>query len=296
MRRVVVAAMALLLASCGNGAGGRQTDALKAFDVAEPRAAKEAGGGDARATAPQIAYTHSVTYDFDRPGVAGVQGQQLALCRTMGPAHCVVVKSTLNTPGRDDHVVTDEAVLLVDARQVAAVNARLDALATGGGGRVASRQVEAEDVTRQVIDTDARVRAKQALADRLMTIIRSGNGNVGELVQAERAYATTQEELDAARGERAALAQRVAMSRITITYAFNDTPGRDSPVGASIANAGTTLMGSIATLITFLIVALPWLIVGGVAIAVVRRVRRKRGWRWPRRAVAPAAESPPSVS
>ena len=42
-------------------------------------------------------------------------------------------------------------------------------------------------------------------------IIRAGKGNVGELVQAERAYATTQEELDAARAAQADLAQRVAV-------------------------------------------------------------------------------------
>lgn len=177
-------------------------------------------------------------------------------------------------------------MLLVDAKMAGEVNRRLDALAVAGGATTANRQVDAEDVTRQVIDTDARVRAKQALAERLLTIIRSGNGKVGELVQAERAYADTQEELDAARGEQANLAQRVAMSRVTISYAFNDSPGRESPIWGSFAEAGDTLAMSLAALITAAVAGLPWVIVGILVVALVRWVRRKRGWRWPRRAQA----------
>ncbi|MEH3041404.1 MAG: DUF4349 domain-containing protein [Sphingomonas paucimobilis] len=150
-------------------------------------------------------------------------------------------------------------------------------------------RVEAEDVTRQVIDTDAEVRAKQALAERLLTIIRSGNGKVGELVEAERAYAATNEELEAAKGRQAELAQRVAMSRLSIQYAFNDTPGGTSPILASVATVGDTLSTSVAALVTFVAAALPWAIVGALLLFGLRRVARRRGWRWPwRRRERPA--------
>jgi len=192
-----------------------------------------------------------------------------------------VVKSTLNALAPGEHVVDSEAVLLVDARLAGQMNQRLDAIAKAGGATPGNRLVEAEDVTRQVIDTDAKVRAKQALADRLLAIIRSGKGNVGELVQAERAYATTQEELDAARGQQAELAQRVAMSRVTITYAFDDTPGRQSSVRASLAAASGTLSSSIAMMITAIVAGLPWVIAGGFLLALARWIRRRMGWRWP---------------
>ncbi|HKY81399.1 MAG TPA: DUF4349 domain-containing protein [Sphingobium sp.] len=194
-----------------------------------------------------------------------------------------MVKSTLNTPGPHDHIVTDEAVLLVDARIANEINRQLDVLAISDGATMSNRQVEAEDVTRQVIDADARVRAKQALAERLLAIIRSGNGKVSELVEAERAYAATQEELDSARAEQAGLAQQVAMSRVSINYAFNDTPGRGSPIRSSLAETGETLSMSIAALLTAIVAALPWLFAGAIAIALVRWIRRKMGWRWPRR-------------
>lgn len=282
MRRNTVLLAAIALAACGRAQNMKVSEKLNAFDVEEP--APGAPGSPAAVAGPRIAYSYTVTYAFDRRTVGEVQGRQLALCRELGPARCLVVKSTLNAPGPDDHIVNDEAVLLVDARLAGEVNRRLDALAVAGGAITANRQVEAEDVTRQVIDTDAKVRAKQALAERLLAIIRSGKGKVGELVEAERAYAATQEELDAARGEQADLAQRVAMSRVTINYAFDDTPGRQSPVRASLAAAGDTLATSLAALVTAAVAGLPWLVAGAIVLALLRWVRGKRGWRWPRRA------------
>ena len=285
MRRNIVLLTAALLTACSRPAPPMRMvaeDRMAAVDLADapPREA----GSHAAVAGPRIAYSYSITYAFDRRTVAQVQGQQLALCRQLGPARCLVVKSTLSAAGPDDHIVSDQAVLLVDARLAGKMNQRLDALAISGGAKLANRQVEAEDVTQQVIDTDARVLAKQALAERLLAIIKSGKGKVGELVEAERAYATTQEELDAARGEQAALSQRVAMSRVTIDYSFDDTPGGRSPVRASLATAGDTLAKSVAALVTAIVAALPWLIAGAIMVALLRWVRRKLGWRWPRRA------------
>ena len=137
-------------------------------------------------------------------------------------------------------------------------------------------------MTRQVIDANAKVHAKQALADRLLTIIRSAKGNVGELVQAERAYATTQEELDAARHEQASLAQRVAMSPVTINYFYNDPSESRGVILKSLRSAGDTLANSLAAMIAVIVAALPWLAVGGGLWLLVRRIARKRGWRRPR--------------
>ncbi|RZM36993.1 MAG: DUF4349 domain-containing protein [Sphingomonas sp.] len=285
MRGNAVLLAVALLAACGQAPQNRHQEKLNAFDV-EPATGAQAS--PSAVSAPRIAYSYTVTYAFDRHTVGQVQGQQLAFCRRLGSTRCLIVKSTLNVPGREDHIVNDEAVLLVDAQLAGEFNRRLDALAVTGGATTANRQVEAEDVTRQVIDTDARVRAKEALAERLLGIIRSGKGKVGELVEAERAYAATQEELDSARGKQADLAQRVAMSRVTIRYAFDDTPGRQSPIHASFATAGDTLATSLATLVTAAVAGLPWLVVGGLVLAFVRWIRRKRGWRWPRRALASA--------
>ncbi len=285
--RAGVTGLALMLAACGGPQFRKTTsDNVETFSVEEPPAEAP---GPPPAPGAQIAYRYRIAYAFDRPNVAAVQGRQLALCRKLGPARCIVVSATLNTPGPNDHVVSDEAVLLIDARQAEAMTRRFDAIAEGGGARQALRSTEAEDVTRQMIDAEAAVRAKQALAERLLAIIRTGNGKVGELVAAEQAYAKTNEELEAAKATRVALAQRVAMSQLTIVYGFNDLADGSLPVAASIATAGETLSSSVAALVTFVVAALPWVVVGGPLLWGLRRVGRRRGWRlrWWRREVSP---------
>jgi hypothetical protein len=289
MRLHAVLVLAALLTSCGNKSQNMNSPQM--LDM--PRVAYEPAANNLAITAagPRIAYSYTITYAFDKRNVALVQSRQIALCKRLGPQRCLVVKSTLNTLGPRDHIATDEAVLLIDARIAEDINKQLDSLAVSEGATLSNRQVEAEDVTRQFLDTDARVRAKQALAERLLVIIRSGKGKVGELVEAERAYADTQEELDSARAAQANLAQRVAMSRVSITYAFNDMPGRNSPIRTSLAEAGDTLNKSLATLLTATVAVLPWVFAGAIALTLVRWIRRTMGWRWPRRAqsASPAA-------
>ncbi len=290
MRRTIAAVLAAAcLASCGQSPVHKTTEKLEAFDVQEPDPAPAPAAAGA-----QIAYSYTVSYVFDRPTVAQVQGEQLALCRGLGNARCMVVRSTLHAPGIGGGTnagvaadvaagaADDVAMLLVDARLVTGFNQRLDALARAGGAHLSERQSTAEDVTRQVIDANAKVRAKQALADRLLTIIRSAKGNVGELVQAERAYATTQEELDAARQEQASLAQRVAMSPVTINYRYDDPSASRGVIANSLRSAGDTLANSLAAMIDVIVATLPWLVLGGGLWLLMRRIARKRGWRRPR--------------
>ena len=179
----LIGAIAILVAGCSGPSSethSMQSPTTETFDVEEPPAEMPSPA----ATGPKIAYSYSVTYAFDRRTVAQVQGQQLDLCRRLGPARCLIVRSSLNTPGPDDHVVHDEAVLMVDARHAEALTRRFDAIPEAGDARRASRHVEADDVTRQLIYTDARVRAKQALAELLLAIIRSFNFKVCHLVEA----------------------------------------------------------------------------------------------------------------
>ncbi len=275
MRWLVLGAACVALAGCGqrHDAGSMKMNAL---DIAgAPNAPPPA------VSAPQIAYSYGLSYTLDADDIAPVQARQVALCRQLGSARCLVVKTDLN---RDDAsgTTTAQTALVVDARLAAAFQGQLDAAATGAGGTVSARHVTAEDVTKQVIDTDARVRAKQALADRLFRLIGSANGKVGDLVQAEKAFADTQAELEAARGEQAELRRRVAMSEINIDYAATASRGSLAPVRLAVHGAGETLAISLAALLTFAVAVFPWMLV----VAALLWVGRRLGWRlrfWRRR-------------
>lgn len=264
--------IALTLAGCGQRVqNGEQ--ALTAYDIETPPA-ETPSPSPAPAAAPQIAYSYSLTYRLGGDRISVVQQRQLALCTQLGANRCRVVSSSVGTNGESSGRTFGETKLLIDARLAQSFMRRLDDVVGNAGGETSARQTSAEDVTKQIIDTDARVRAKQALADRLMRLIQTANGKVGDLVAAERAFADVQEELDAARSNQAALRQRVAMSDIAISYTAREASSIASPVTDSLHNAGMTLGTSVATLLNIVISALPWLLV----LAGLGWLLRRLGW------------------
>lgn len=272
MRYFALGAICLALTACAKTTPEYTravSEKLNVFDVAEDKASP--------ATGPQIAYTYSLTYTLDAAHIAAVQSRQITLCKSQGPQRCQIVKTQLDNNGVRGDDVSGAASLLVDARIAVEFGKRLDGVVTAAGGTVSGRTTGAEDVTKRVIDTDARVRAKQALADRLFTLIHTADGKVDDLVAAEKAYADTQEELDAARSLQASLRQRVAMSEISISYTSSASTDLFAPLRRSAAAAGDSFGGSLGVLFTFVVVAAPWV----ALFALFLWVRRRFGWRWP---------------
>lgn len=265
-----------LLAGCAKPQDMRRGKAekLNTFDVAEPAAA---------AQGPRIAYSFEVSYALDGGSIAAIEARHAALCDALGRARCRVASSSVSDGSEDEGNASGEARLIVDARLADAFGKRLDAVVTAAGGRITNRGSSGEDVTKQVINVDARIAAKQALADRLVALIRTGNGGVGDLVGAEKAYADAQGELDAARGEQAALAERVAMSDITLHYVSRGAGSVLAPVARALHGAGASFGWSVAGLVTFLVVTAPWLVLLSGAVWVLRRFGWRPRWPWRRR-------------
>jgi hypothetical protein len=90
----------------------------------------------------------------------------------------------------------------------------LDAIAGEGGGETVDRSIAAEDLSRQMIDSAARIRTREVLIQRLTGLLQTRSGNIAQAVEAERAINTAQEELEAARASLADMNGRVGCRRL----------------------------------------------------------------------------------
>jgi hypothetical protein len=145
-----------------------------------------------------------------------------------------------------------------------------------------------------MIDTQARIDAKQALADRLMTLIKTGNGKTGDLVEAESAFSEAQEALDAARSNMAAMQTRVAMSKVDVSYTARNAPGSFlRPVRSAFEQGGQAMGASLGALVTFIIVVTPWALLVVSLLWLKRRLGWTTGIRWPWRRRADPVEPTP---
>lgn len=263
------------------------TDAVS-FDLAsdaEASAQKLDVAAEVAPTLPlpqqRIAYSYRVGYELDADEIGAAQAAHMALCDKLGAAGCRIKSMERGSDSGD--FASASLKLAVDARVARRFQSDLDKAVDAAGGSLASRGITAEDLAKQMVDAGARIKAKQALADRLLGIIKSRNGSVADLVEAERAYAEAQEELEAARSWMAEMQTRVSLSDVDIRYTSVGPVGSGwlRPVGLAFREAGTILGESMAALIRFVVVVLPWIL----GLCGLVWLWRKRGWRapWPQR-------------
>jgi len=253
---------ALALAACSE-AGDEQasyeeasTDAAMAESVAD---AGEPGTAaltalDARpdipASLPKIAYVFD--YGFRLPGneIAALQQRHADLCEAQGPYTCRIL--SMSHSGEEGEYAAGSLQLAVAADKARVFGAKLGEEARSAGGEQTAATIEGEDLSKALVDTEARLRSRIVLRDRLLEVLRTRKGTVAELVEAERGVAQVNEEIDQARSWLEEMKGRVAFSRIEIAYE-SSAPAAGAflePIRGALGLLG----GILGTLVAILIV------------------------------------------
>jgi hypothetical protein len=285
--RLVPALLALLLlGACledqpGSGGGTVVSSEQLATTVPPPASGAEMADAGGRAPAietpeVQIAYAYSLQFRLPPDRLAAALDSHVAMCDALGAGRCRIV--SLNRSGEEGQFLSASLQLQVAASEARAFADGMESRVGEAGGRTIARGQEAEDLGRQIVDVEARIAAKRQLADRLRALIDRPGAKVGELVEAERAFADAQAELDSARSQLELMQRRVAMSRIDAGYQSSAPEGSGAlaPIRSAFASAGQTLGASIGAVITFVVLALPWVLLLAGAVLGIRALRRRR--------------------
>jgi len=298
MRIVALAMACLAMAGCSKPSGGETDKALTASDVAEPAAPATAPGKPSatnsepvKISAPKMAYAYK--YSFSLPGSAVTRAQQahVALCDRLGAGRCQVL--ALQSQAGDEQATSASLKLRVDSLVARQFGVALEKAVGEAGGHAVDRSMTAEDVSKDMVDTTARINQRELLVARLTELLRTRKGTVAELVEAERSVATAQEELDQAKGWLTELQGRVAMSTIDIEY--QAIAASTAHVGGGVADAlpasASAFLIGLGAILRLLIFIAPWAALGALGWWGFRRIRPL----FPRRAVADSdAPLPPS--
>lgn len=295
------AALSLMLAACGKPAELAMNEAVVAGAAAGgegERVATEASADMAAAPAtsqpvvpvgvPMLAYAYDYGVRASPKAVRALMARHEAACVKAGPTVCQVTGSSVNEQG-DDQVM---AVLSMRAAPAWLTRFRsgIDQEAKDAGGRLVRAAVTSEDLSRQIVDTEAMLRARTTLRDRLQALLASRPGKLADLIELERELARVQGELDSAQSQLTVMRQRVATSQIEVTY---QSAGVLAPQGvwSPLATAFSDVIGIVAYtlggLVRFVAWTAPWVVIlGGLAW-----VFRKRIPRWRQRKETPPPQS-----
>lgn len=275
-------AAALTLSACSaedrpQEAADGQSSEMSASTAVEAAAADASTGGDGAASAipasmPQLAYDYGLSFRLPSGDIGKLMRRHASVCEQQGPQSCRIVGMDLSGDAERE-TVRGRLNLAVAASHARAVSALMDEEASDAGAKQVSATIGSEEVSKQIVDSEAHIRSREELRDRLTEVLRARKGSVKELVEAERQVAAVNEEIDQARSWLAETKGRVAFSRMDIDYAPAAAPASDfiAPIGKALGSIGGLLGTIIGALIVMLAIALPLL---GAALGARWFVRR----------------------
>lgn len=319
MRRFVAGlSLALLLVACGQAdmntaapseesvayggmddAAGRAAAPAPTMDVDREQAAGEGAQqqpGPSQPAGPTpvlyLAYSYAMGLEIPSQRLSGVMDRHVQACQTAGPRLCQLIGS--NRSGDPESYMEGYVSLRGEPAWLRTFMAGMSAEVDEAGGRIMSQTVNSEDLTRQIVDTEARLNALTALRTRLQELLRNRQGRLADLLEVERELARVQGEIDSMQSTLAVMRTRVAMSELSLQYRSAPRPvGSDTfePLRRAFANFLGIVVGGFAAIITLIAGLIPVAVVVIPLVWLALRWRRARGGRFFRR--ASQAETPP---
>ena len=292
---IFLGASVLALAACSE-AGEQEssvefatTDMATSDEVAMEATAGEAATGDLSVldtrpeipvSVPKMAYVYS--YGFSMPGedIADLQQRHADMCEAQGPFTCQILG--MSHSGEEDGFATGRLELAVVSDKARKFVGELSGAAETAGGEQVSADISGEDLSKRIVDTEARLRSRVELRDRLMEVLRTRRGDIKELVEAERQVARINEEIDQARSWMEEMQGRVAYARVNVDYRSTTAPTGDflAPVASAFGSLGSIFGAMLALMVYLLAIGVPL----GLAVYGARRLALRLGWVEPKEA------------
>jgi len=239
-----------------------------------------------------LAYTYALGLEIPSQRLSAVMDRHVQACQAAGPRLCQLINS--NRSGDPDSYMEGYVSIRGEPNWLNNFKGGMAQEADEAGGRIISENTTSEDLTRQIVDTEARLRAQTALRDRLQELLRSRPGRLADLLEVERELARVQGEIDAVQSALAVMRTRVSMSELTLTYRSSPrAAGSDTlePLRQAFANFLGIIVAGFAAIITIIAALIPFAIVLIPLGWFLLRWRKNRGGRFFNR----KAGAPPSA-
>lgn len=272
MRSVLIPISLLFLAGCT-----QQFSDASMSEGARPSPAPVAMESDmaygkvASSTAPQssnnpigqsyLAYRYNYGFELPAKAVAPTAKSHAQICQDAGAEKCQLLSSSTND--NNDAYVSANLSLRAAPEWLETFIGQIQTSVSDQDGRMTSNSVSAEDLTRSILDTDARLKAQTTLRDRLQGLLATREAKLPDLLALERELARVQSEIESATTTLAVLRQRVTMSQVTINYQSQSVAVSRSafaPIVAALKSFLGELSYGLAGVISFFASILPWLL------------------------------------
>ncbi|MGV3485625.1 MAG: DUF4349 domain-containing protein, partial [Planctomycetaceae bacterium] len=144
-----------------------------------------------------------------------------------------------------------------------------------GLGFAESRKEDAQDVTDEFVDVEARIANSKKLEERIVAMLEERTGKISDVLEIERELARVREEIERMQGRLRLLADRSALATVTIQcreereYTPPTAPTLGSRIQQSWSESLATLQRVAENLLLAVVALAPWLGVFAVPFLIV---------------------------
>jgi len=230
------------------------------MEVRKPEPPESRSPTPSAAPVQQIAYSYGFGFQIGHDKIAALQRSHTAMCEAVAPKCRVMRTSQASNDGVDGY---GEVQLQVAATEVGDFEKKLVDPAEKLGGELISSVRDGEDLSENIVDAQAHLQSRLILRDKLTAILQGNRGTVADLIEAEKAVADVNGEIDEYRSKLELFRNRIQYSYVKIEYQpyFGQTQlGFVRPIMAAVRSTRTTLGYSIAGLLYAITALVPFVL------------------------------------
>lgn len=242
--------------------------------MASPQAPATPDKPAAQISIPLLAYVYSYRLSLPGDRIQQALDRDDQACIAAGPVQCQVMGSKLDREG--DGVASAHLELRAVPSFIASFRGAIEGETRTAGGRVEAANVDSEDLSRSIVDTEAQIRAQTTLRDRIEKVLAERPGKLADVMDAEHELAKAQADLDATNSELAVMKTRVATSKLTVDYQATGPlapSGVLRPLRDATAGAGRNMVGVLSGVVTLASFLLPLGLIGATLAGLALMAR-----------------------
>ena len=224
-----------------------------------------------------LAHRYTMRFQIPADSLSDIVENALDACVAAGDNTCQIV----TVDQGDQHTDRAHAKIFLRAAPAWFKTYQADLLtsASDAKGELASSSLSSEDLTIQIVDTDAKLATLKTLRTRLTNLLAVKGSSVKDLVEVERELARVQGEREIITARSKVLKTRVSMVEARLTYQSKRKIVRQSTF-SPVKYSATEFFGNVAYglsgLIDFVAYVLPWLLLIIPSIWGLRKFWRRR--------------------
>jgi len=288
----LVLGLAIVLAACSRSEQFSESVPAPMGDIAEMK--MQAGAGFAEqadlASPPPpgsepsnpsdqsfLAYRYNHSFELPAENIIATAKSHADLCMQAGPSKCQVLGSSQSAYSKTN--VSAQLSFRAQPDWLVGFKQEIYESVEAADGKIRNESSSVEDLTRSILDTDARLKAKKTLRERLEKHLETRDAKLGDLLAMERELARVQGEIESATSQLNALRKRVSMSVVDINYQSRSVAvarGNFAPIAEAFDEFFFMLSSSAAAVILFVAAILPWLLLIIPLFWLIRYLWRKR--------------------